>query len=133
MSSLSTKECLRWVVEAGAGPLQHVSPARKAKTKSGRAQTFAAIFTVTDGSLLRGAGTKQLFQALRASIAGRTCAASDKRVAQWFPTLFSKYAFLPVFLNVKFFSSVAQSEMKTVSRGSLQRSNSCTYESPSSF
>lgn len=81
ISSLHTKEFLKWVVEADTATSQQVIGVMTTMMQGRKADSFAFIFAIKNPPLLCEAGTKQVRQAVRASTTMQTCAASDGRLS----------------------------------------------------
>lgn len=90
ISSLNMEEFLRKVVRADTAFSQQIVAVLEAKTERRRLQKFATLFAVTENRLFRRAGTEQVRQTLKESLAVQTDAAGDVRLAQWLSTLFRK-------------------------------------------
>lgn len=71
------KEFLKWVVRADTASSQKIVAVLKAKTENRESQKTATLFVATDDPLLEKAGTEQIGQVLKASMAVQKYAADD--------------------------------------------------------
>lgn len=82
ISSLSMKEFLMWAAEVDTASPQQSVAVLKPMMETKRSQKFGTILADTNDPFLRKAGTDQIRQFLRSSIAVETYAVCDDRVAQ---------------------------------------------------
>lgn len=116
---LNMEEFLRGVLGADTVALQPVLAVTKVRAESQRSRKYATHFAAIDHSLLRKAGTKQVRQTLRASMAVQNYAVCETRVAHWLFTLFCEKGFSSLFLSGSAFLRGAPTEEKAAARTSL--------------